>query len=138
MPSLRREIMLKVNPEKVWAAILDLGALPKLTPGVVLTAEMEDDMRLVTYADGLQLREWVVDLDPIARRLVMTSVGGKIKHLNSSIQVFAEGRNRSRVEWICDFLPAEIGPSVHDIIDREIAAAKQVLERGERPDGVGP
>ena len=130
MASIRREVALRVESEKVWAAILDLGALPKLAPGVVLEARVEGDVRLVTFANGVQLRERVVDIDPVARRLVIASTGGRIEHLNSAMQVFVEGVHRCRVVWIVDFLPNDIRENVRDILDREIVAARAVLETG--------
>jgi carbon monoxide dehydrogenase subunit G len=129
--SIRREVALRADPAKVWAALLDLGALPKLAPGVVLNARMEDGVRLVTFANGLQLREWIVDIDPVARRLVMASTGGRIVHLNSSVQIFVEGQQQCRVVWVVDFLPNEISDRVRDIVDREVNAARSVLEQRE-------
>jgi carbon monoxide dehydrogenase subunit G len=131
LASIRREVGLRADPAKVWAAILDLGALPKLAPGVVLNARIENDVRVVTFANGLQLREWVVDIDPVARRLVMASTGGRITHLNSAVQVFVDGYQLCRVVWVVDFLPNEISDTVRDIVDREVAAARNVLERDE-------
>lgn len=132
MASIRREVELRVNSDEVWAAILDLGALPKLFPGVVANARMEGDMRVVTFVDGTELHERLVDINPVTRRMVVATVGGRIQHLNSAVQVFAEGQRRSRVIWVVDFLPNEIIDRVRDIVDREVAAARETLERPEQ------
>ena len=131
MASVRKEIVVAARPDYVWKAVRDVGALSRIAKGVVRESRMEGDIRVLTYDTGIVLREWVVDIDDAARRLVVCATGGRIAHFQSAVQVYAAGENFSRIEWICDFLPDLMTPAVRDIIDRATAAAKGVLERGE-------
>lgn len=133
MASIHKELVIRAAPAAVWAAIRDLGRLPDLAPGAVAKARMDDDMRVTTYAGASEIREWVVAMDDKKRRLAMTATGGIILHLNSGIQVFAHGANRSRVVWICDFLPDIMTDQIGAIIDRTIASARRVLEQEAPP-----
>lgn len=131
MASVRRELTISAKPDYVWSAIRDVGALSRVAPRVVKESRMEGEVRVLTYDNGIVLREWIVDIDDDQRRLVVTSTGGRISHFQSAVQVFPAGAQFSRVVWICDFLPHALAPVVQDIIDRATTAAKGVLERGE-------
>lgn len=137
MASIRKVVILKASADKVWAAIRDLGRLPKLAPGAVAESRMDDDMRVTVYAGEPEIREWVVDLDDTHRRLAMTATGGIILHHNSAIEVFDEGENRARVVWVCDFLPDVMMGEMRKIMNRSVASAKKVLEaeagKGRKP-----
>jgi hypothetical protein len=41
---------------------------------------------------------------------------------------FADGEARSRVEWIVDFLPSELGATLDQLVDRGAATMKQTLD----------
>ncbi len=106
MASIRREIMVEARPEHVWAAVRDVGALHRrLVPGFVVDTRLESGARVVTFADGMVVRELIVDLDDEACRLVWSARGGRFTHHNASVQVLAEGEGRSRLVWIADLLP---------------------------------
>ena len=97
MASIRREFLIEVAPENVWAAVRDVGALHwRLAKGFVVDTRLEDGARIVTFANGLIARELIVDIDDAARRLVWAAVGGRMTHHNASLQVFAEGEGASR------------------------------------------
>ena len=99
MASIRKEIVVGAPVEDVWAAIRDVGAPHKrLAPGFLVDTRLEGDARVVTFANGLVVRERIVDVDDAARRLCWAVVGSpRLTHHNSSLQVFAEGGGRSRV-----------------------------------------
>ena len=106
MASIRREIVIEARPSDVWDAIRDVGAVhTRLAPGFVVDTKMEEGARIVTFGSGLIARELIVDIDEDARRLVWAVVGGRLKHHNASLQVFAHGDAASRVIWIADLLP---------------------------------
>src|SRR5215470_19716381 len=99
MASLRKEISTNASPDDVWAAIRDIGALhTRLVPGFVTDTQLAPGERVVTFGNGMVVKEPIVDIDDDARRLVWTTMGGSLAHYNASVQVFAEGAG-SRVVW---------------------------------------
>jgi hypothetical protein len=74
-------------------------------PGFVVDTKLEPGARIVTFANGMVVREPIVAIDDVAKRLVWSAEGGLTKHYNASVQVFAEVGGRTRVVWIADFLP---------------------------------
>ena len=112
MASIRKETVIDVRSEDVWAAVRDVGAVhSRLAPGFVVDTRMDGDARIVTFGNGLVARELIVDVDDQTRRLVWSVVGGRFTHHNGALQVFADGEGRSRVVWIADLLPNELAPS---------------------------
>src|SRR5262249_57923700 len=92
MASIRKEIPLDARAEDVWDAVRDIGALhTRLVPGFVTDTKLEPGARIVTFANGMIVRELIVDLDDQARRLAWSAVGGPLTHHNASAQVFAQG-----------------------------------------------
>ena len=70
MASIRKEIPLEVSAEHVWSVVRDVGALhTRLVPGFVVDTRLEPDARVVTFGNGMVVRELIVDLDDRARRL---------------------------------------------------------------------
>src|SRR5207244_2770517 len=135
MASIRKEILLQSSPEKVWAAVRDVGALhTRLVPGFVVDTRLEEGARVVTFGNGMVARELIVDLDDEARRLVWAVVGGRLTHHNASVQVFAHGAGGSRLVWIADLLPNEIAGDIRGMIEQAAGVMKQTLDRlGRKP-----
>ena len=129
MASIRKEIIVEARPENVWAAVRDIGALHKrLVPGFVVDTRLEADARIVTFGNGMVVRELIVDLDDEARRLAWSARGGRLTHHNASVQVFAEGAGRTRLVWTADLLPNELAGDVRAMIDQAAAIMKPTLE----------
>jgi hypothetical protein len=113
MASIHKEIRIQARPEKVWEAIRGLGAVhTRLAPGFVVDTRLEADARVVTIANGLVVRELIVDIDDGARRLVWAVVGGRFTHHNASMQVLADGAGHSRAVGIADLLPHELAGDI--------------------------
>jgi len=93
----------------------------------VTDVKLEEGARLVTFANGMVVKELIVDLDDEARRLVWSAAGGRLTHHNASAQVFAEGGG-TRFVWIADLLPNELAPTIAGMIEQGIAAVKRTLE----------
>jgi len=130
MASIRQEILVGASPEHVWGAVRDVGEIHvRLVPGFVTDCRLDGDARIVTFANGLVLRELIVDIDDDHRRLVWAAVGGQFTHHNASVQVFAEGADRSRLVWIADLLPNDIKVTVSGLIEQALTVMKQTLER---------
>ena len=130
MASIRKEIVLDARIEDVWDAIRDVGALhQRLVPGFVVATRLEDGARVVTFGNGMVVRELIVDLDEQARRLVWSARGGRLTHHNASVQVFADGERRTRLVWIADLLPDELAGEIRAMIDQGMAVMKKTLEK---------
>jgi len=129
MASIRKEIRLNVPPQDVWDAVRDVGAVHKrLCPGVLTDAHLEKDARVVTFANGLTIRELIVDLDDEARRFVWAAVGQPLTHHNASMQVLEDGDRGSRLVWTTDILPNGIKGDIQALIDQGAIAIAQTLE----------
>lgn len=129
MASIHKDFIVHAPPDEVWAAVRDVGAVhQRLVPGLVVEAHLEGDARIVTFANGMVLRELIVTVDDATRRFVYASVGGRAAHHNASIQVFTEGANHSRIVWITDVLPDDLTPSIMALVEQGSEIMKQTLE----------
>ncbi len=129
MASIRKEILLESSAENVWAAVRDVGALHHcLVPGFVVDTRLEEGARVVTFGNGMVVRELIVDLDDDARRLAWSARGGRLSHHNASVQVFADGARRCRLVWIADLLPNELAGDIRAMIDQAAAVMKKTLD----------
>jgi hypothetical protein len=130
MASIRKEIPLDARAEDVWAAVRDVGALhTRLVPGFVTDTKPEPGARMVTFANGMVVKELIVDLDEQARRLVWSAVGGRLSHHNASAQVFADGDGRSRLVWTADLLPDELAGDIRMMMDHGAAAMQKAFAK---------
>ena len=129
MATLRAEIKTRARPSEVWSAIRDVGALhTRLVPGFVTDTKLEPGGRIVTFVNGVVLREPIVTLDDEARRLVWSAAGGRTTHYNAAIEVTGDGAG-TRLVWTIDLLPNEMAGPVGAMQDQAIAAMKPALER---------
>jgi len=130
MASIRKEILLDARAEDVWDAVRDVGALhTRLVPGFVTDTRLEKGARIVTFGNGMVVRELIVDLDDTARRLVWSASGGRLSHHNASAQVFADGDKRSRLDWTADLLPDELAGEIRTMMEHGAAAMKKAFEK---------
>jgi hypothetical protein len=130
MASIHREIVIDAAGEAVWDAVRDVGALhTRLVPGFVVDTQLEADVRVVTFANGLQAREQIVALDDATRRLVWSVVGGRPTHHNGALQIVAEGPQRCRAVWIADLLPHDLAPAIDAMMQQGLQAMKRAMER---------
>ncbi|PYO09682.1 MAG: MxaD family protein [Candidatus Rokuibacteriota bacterium] len=130
MASIRKEILLDARAEDVWDAVRDVGALhTRLVPGFVTDTRLEKGARIVTFGNGMVVRELIVDLDDTARRLVWSASGGRLSHHNASAQVFADGDKRSRLDWMADLLPDELAGEIRTMMEHGAAAMKKAFEK---------
>jgi carbon monoxide dehydrogenase subunit G len=129
MASIRKEIAIEARADKVWEAVRDVGALhTRLVPGFVVDTQLEPGARTVTFGNGMVVRELIVDLDDATRRLAWSARGGRLTHHNASVQVFADGAERSRLVWIADLLPDAVAGDIRAMIDQAAAVMKPTLE----------
>jgi carbon monoxide dehydrogenase subunit G len=128
MASVRKDVLIDVRPDDVWAAIRDYGAVHRLVPGFLTDCQVERDARIVTFHNGRVARELLVDIDDDIRRLVYAEPGGPFITRSASVQVFSEGEDRTRLVWINDFLPNEFAKMVNDNMDMALGVMKRTFE----------
>jgi carbon monoxide dehydrogenase subunit G len=130
MASIHKDISIDASPNDVWSAVRDFGAVHKrLVPGFVLDTQMDGDARIVSFANGTVARELLVDCDEARQRLVYAVISERVKQHSASVQVFADGDARSRLVWIVDVLPNEIGPYMDAQMDQAALAMQKALGR---------
>jgi carbon monoxide dehydrogenase subunit G len=128
--SIRREISTKARVEDAWDALRDIGALhTRLVPGFVVDTQLEPGARIVTFGNGMTVREQIVSIDEESHRLVWSANGGSLTHHNASAQVFANAQGGATVVWIADLLPDEAAASVATMMEQGMAVMKQTLDR---------
>jgi hypothetical protein len=129
MASIHKEMEIDRSKDFVWDAIRDVGAIHKrLVPGFVVDCKLEDDSRIVTFANGMVARELIVDVDDKTCRHSWSARGEPLTHHNASIQVFSRGDDKCRVVWIADLMPNEAAETVGEMIQRGLDTMKRTLE----------
>jgi hypothetical protein len=130
MATIRKDIVTSAAPDEVWAAVRDIGALhTRLVPGFVVDTRLEPGARIVTFGNGRVVREPIVSLDEVARRLVWTVEGGRTTHFNGSAQVFGEPDGGARVVWLTDLLPDSAAPEIDAAMTAGAASMKRALDQ---------
>jgi hypothetical protein len=133
MASIHKEVEIEVPADHAWAAFRDVGRVhERLVRGFVVDTRLDDDARVVTFANGAVVRERIVDIDDAARRLAYAIVGWRATHHNASFQVFAEHEKRSRIVWVADVLPNEVVGLVESMMEQGCRAIKRTLEHDAR------
>jgi hypothetical protein len=128
MASIHKDIPIDADPDHVWAAVRDFGAVHlRLAPGFVLDARLDGDARIVTFANGTVANELLVDCDDTRRRLVYAVISERVKHYNASVQVLADGDARSRLVWTVDLLPNGIAPYIAGQMEQAVLAMTKAV-----------
>src|SRR4029450_8868780 len=113
MASISKEIVTRANPNAVWDAIRDIGALhTRLVPGFVTATQLIPGGPRLPFRNGPGANEPIIDSDDEKRRLAWTATGDglALQHYNASVQVFPH-EHGSRVVWTAGLLPDEGGPA---------------------------
>jgi hypothetical protein len=129
MATLHKEIHIDARPEAIWDAARDVGALHRrLVPGFVVDTQVEGNARIVTFGNGMVVRELIISVDDQRCRLAWTAMGGRTTHYNAVLEVLAD-RSGARVVWTTDLLPDEMAEPVAAMQENGLAAMKETFER---------
>jgi carbon monoxide dehydrogenase subunit G len=130
MASIHKEIRLAASAKDVWDAVRDIGNIHKrVCPGFLTDCRMDGpDARVVTFANGMVVKELIIDVDDETRRVAWAAEGGRTTHYNASMQIFPEGEG-CRAVWIADLLPNDMAGPIAGMIDQGLAAMKRRLDR---------
>ena len=127
MASITRQITLDAPAAAVWDAVADFGALhTRLVPGFVTATAVAGDVRTVTFANGMVVRERLVGLDPDRRRLAYTNELDGVEHHAASVAVEDLGSG-SRATWITDVLPDAFAAPIAEMMDAGAAAMQRAF-----------
>ena len=97
MATIRKEIRTHADPDTAWDAMRDIGALhARLVVGFVVDTRIDGDARIVTFANGMEVREVIVGIDEKTRRVAYTVVGGSFTHHNASAEIVPDGERQPR------------------------------------------
>ena len=130
MASIRKEILTRAHPDDVWAALRDIGALhTRLVPGFVVDTKLDGDTRVVTFGNGMVVREPILEVNDQTRRVAWAAIGGQLTHYNASAQVFAEPDGSSRIVWLADLLPHEAAGVIDPMMTEGAKVMKHTLDR---------
>lgn len=128
MATITKEVRSPRSAAEVWALLRDFSAIHELAKGFVTKTEMEPSgARLVTFANGAQVREWPVSADDDAMRLVYAIRDNPAyTHYSAAAQVVREGEG-CRFVWTVDFLPDAMAAAQNGAMEAGIRAIGQVL-----------
>lgn len=130
MASIRKEIHTSASAEQVWDALCDVGALhTRLVPGFVIDTQLEPGERIVTFGNGMVVREPIIDVNDGMRRVAWSAAGGRLTHYNASAQVFVNANNQTSVVWLADLLPNEAAGQIDLMMEQGVAVMKATLDR---------
>ena len=120
MASISKHIPLEADADTVWTALRDVGNAHQIFAPVLTDCRLDrDDIRVVTFANGMVVHEQIVDVDDDARRVAYTVLDGPFTHHHATFVVAAEPEWHQR---------ARLG---------ERPAAERRRPDGRRPHGPG-
>lgn len=128
MATIRREFRSPRSADEVWSVLKKFDQVHNLAKGFVTATKMEGDrVRVVTFANGMEIREHFVSADDATRRLVYAITDSpRYTHYSASAQVFDDGVG-SRFVWTVDFLPDEMAPMQGAAMDAGASAMAKAL-----------
>lgn len=133
MPTIRKDLIIETSAGTVWDAVRDVGQVHKrLLPGVLIDARLEDGARVVSFANGMVVRELIVDLNDEQRRFAYAATGGRASHHNASIEVVPVDEHRCRLVWITDLLPDTMVSPISALVEEGARVMKLTLEGDRR------
>ena len=129
MATVRREFRSPRSADDVWNVLKQFDRVHELAKGFVVATKMEPSgARVVTFANGMDVREHLVSSDTAERRLVYAITDNpRYTHYNACAQVFEDGSG-SRFVWTVDFLPDEMAPMQGAAMDAGAQAMRAALD----------
>ena len=129
MASIHHEITVEAIADRARAALRPVGNAHKLFAPVLTDAALNGDVRTVRFANGMVLRERILEVNDETRRVAYTALDGPgMSYHHASMQMVADGPTRCRFVWITDFLPPELRGTLQPLIEAGSNALKANLE----------
>ena len=128
MATLRQDVSLDADPGEVWDALRDFDALhERLVRGFVTACESDGRERVLTFFNGMVVRELLVGVDNDRQRLTYAITEG-FTHYQGTAEVLADGTG-SRLVWHVDLLPDERAADVSALMAHGAEAMRRTLTR---------
>ena len=129
MSSIWWEETVAVPADIAWDSLRRVDLAHELFAPVLVDGRISGDVRTVTFANGLVVRERIVDVDEARRRISYTVLDGVFEHHSASIQIVPIDAKSCRFVWITDFLPAEKSDMVKPLVEQGSKAIARNIER---------
>jgi Polyketide cyclase / dehydrase and lipid transport len=133
MATVRKTIAINRSANDVWDAVSDAGQLhTRVAPGMVADTRLEDDgeVRIVTFANAVVLRELMISNDADAMRLAWSAQSEHWTHHNASLQIFSAGDDQCEAVWTADVLPHAAAVLMDQFLTAGLGAMKAHMENG--------
>ncbi|WP_336967406.1 SRPBCC family protein [Sphingobium aromaticiconvertens] len=102
----------------------------RLFAPVLAGCTMQDDIRTVTFANGLVASEQIVTIDDADRRFAYHVMGEMFEHHSASMQIVPVDDRSCRFIWISDFLPGDRVETVQPLVIAGASALARNMEAG--------
>ena len=128
MSTLRETLHLHAPAAAVWDAVRDVGELHRrLVPGFVTEVRLEPGARVLTFVNGVTVREEIVSVDDHARRLAYAIPRGRFLHYQGTVAVEDDGAG-SRLVWTVDLLPDEFADDIRAMMRQGAEVMRATLD----------
>jgi hypothetical protein len=131
MASIHHEATIDVGAGVAWARLRQVDQAHSLFAPVLVDGTFDRDAqtRTVRFANGMEAKERILDVDDARRRVAYTVVdGGGMTYHHASMQIIEDGPTQCRFVWVSDFLPAEFGEGMGPLVEAGSRALKANLE----------
>ncbi len=128
MVTIVRDVALNLSVSEVWDRLREVGKAHELFAGVLVDGEIDGDVRTVTFANGMVVKEQIVGVDEAQMRVAYSVVDGPFSLHAASMQAQALGEGASLVVWFSDFKPDALAAMVTPLMEAGLAAMKRNLE----------
>ena len=106
MATIHEEVVIRTPADAAWTALSAVADVRHIFAPVLSGSHMEaPGMRVVTFANGMVIKERIVDCDPVRRRVAYAVVDGDFVHHSASMQILPIDDRTCRFVWTTDVLP---------------------------------
>ena len=131
MATVRKSVNIARPAADVWDAVSDAGQLhSRVAPGMVTDTKLENNgaVRIVTFGNGMVLKEDIISNDCDAMRLAWSAHSDQWNHHNASLQIFSLEGDACEAVWIADVLPHAAGALMEQFLTAGLGAMKAHME----------
>ena len=130
MASIHHQVAVGVDVKKAWRALRSVGEAHRLFAPVLTDTKLEGDTRTVTFANGMILRERILDVDDKRHRVAYSALDAPgMTYHHATMELVDTGDGRCLFVWVTDFLPEEIRGNIAPLVEQGTDALKANLEQ---------
>ena len=120
MATLVKTFEIDAPLDRVWARVADVGAVSDLF-AMLADASVDGDVRTCNTVDRKQLKELIVSIDDIHKRLVYSVTESPFGfHFHSASWQLEPAGPKTRLVWHTDVKPDAMVAALEPVIDSEI------------------